>query len=89
MWVLMNALCKLSLKTKASLAENEIPKKWLPSFKLFNQARQTHEIFRVGKCVKKIKFDEICRYQNGVFFKVALGRSSMYRRKKSGPNVEP
>ena len=34
-------------------------------FKLFNHLCQTHEIFRVGKYYKNIKFDEIWGYQNG------------------------
>ena len=34
-------------------------------FKLFNHLCQTHEIFRIGKYYKKIKFDKAWGYQNG------------------------
>ena len=60
----MNALCKLSLRTKTLQAENENPKERPPNFKIFNHSRQTHEIFKVGKYAKKINFDEIWGYQN-------------------------
>ena len=36
-----------------------------PKLKLFNRSLLTHEIFRVGKYNKKIKFDKIWGYQNG------------------------
>ena len=36
-------------------------------FKLFNHLCQTHEIFRIGKYYKKIKFDKIWWHQNGGF----------------------
>ena len=36
-------------------------------FKLFNRLCQTHEIFRIGKYYKKIKFDEVWGYQKDGF----------------------
>ena len=44
----------------------------LTKFKLFNHSRETHEIFRVIKYKKKIKFDKIWGYQNGVYSQTGL-----------------
>ena len=41
------------------------PKQGSPKFKLFNLLNWTHEIFKVTKYIKKIKFDQILRYRNG------------------------
>ena len=41
------------------------PQTELKKFKLFNNLCQTHEIFRVDKYYKKIKFDKIWGYQSG------------------------
>ena len=40
------------------------PKRCPPKFKLFNLLSWTHEIFKVTKYKRKIKFDQILGYQN-------------------------
>ena len=41
------------------------PKRGPPKFKVFNLLSWTHEIFKVTKYKRKIKFDQILGYQNG------------------------
>ena len=41
------------------------PKQGPPKFKLFKLLSWTHEIFKVSKYARKVKFDQIFGYQTG------------------------